>query len=176
MVLAAAVAAALLVPGEARAHGTLTPPSAVADTVQAFELIVPGDRPDAEIVGVELRAPDGLVVESAEARQPLWTVTWDDEAVQWQGGPVPRGGAESFAFTARLPSDEGRVEVTLVESYDDGEEAAFRIPLGVTSAAGDDGDVSGVAVAALVIALASLALSTAAIVVALRGRTPPLET
>ena len=163
----------MLLPGQARAHGTLTPATAVAGTVQSFELTVPGDRQDADIVALELRVPDGVAIESAEARQPLWSVTWDDEAVRWAGGPVPRGGAETFAFTARLPSEAGDLGLTLVETYDDGEAASFPMPLAATAAAGSNGGVGAVAVAALVIALASLALSTAAFAVVLRTRKSP---
>jgi uncharacterized protein YcnI len=154
----------------ASGHGTLIPLTAPAGATQSFELTVPADRADADITGVSLRMPDDVSVESAEARQPLWAVTWDDEGVSWQGGPIERGSAETFRFTARMPAEAGTVELTLVETYDDGEAAPF--PIAVTVTGGESGSSDTLAVAAMVAAVLALGVATAALAVALRGRRP----
>jgi hypothetical protein len=137
-----------------------------------FELTVPADRLDADIVGVSLRVPDGVSVESAEARQPLWAVTWNDEGVVWQGGPIDRGGTETFRFTARMPADATTVELALVETYDDGEAAPFPIAVSVTGGVGGSSSDS-IEIAALLAALLALGVATAALAVALRARRAP---
>jgi uncharacterized protein YcnI len=151
------------------AHGTLSPVTAPAGATQTFELTVPADRPDADVTGVALRVPEGMTIESAEARQPLWAVAWDEEGVSWEGGPIDRGAAETFRFTARMPPEPGGAELALVETYDDGEAAPFPIAVTVTGGEGSSSDDT-LAVAALVVALAALGVSTAALVVALRRR------
>ena len=161
----------------AAGHGTLAPATAEAGRTQAFELTVPGDRLDADVVGVALRVPAGVEIVSAEAEQPLWSVSWDDEGVTWEGGPIDRGGAGTFRFTARMPPEPGPIELSLVERYDDGVAAPF--PLGVAVAGGDaaGGDSSDrVAVAALLVAILALIASTAALALSLRARRPPPPT
>ena len=130
----------------AAGHGTLTPVTAEAGSTQAFELTVPGDRLDADIVGVALRVAGGVEIVSAEAEQPLWSVSWDDDGVSWEGGPIDRGGAGTFRFTAQMSSEPGLTEFSLVETYDDGVAAPF--PLSVAVAGGDaagTGSSNGVA-------------------------------
>jgi uncharacterized protein YcnI len=167
---ALAFAAALVAAPGAFGHGTLTPTSAQAGSTQTFDLTVPSDRLDADIVGVALRMPDDVQVEAAEAQQPLWTVVWDETGVRWEGGPIDRGGAATFRFTARMPADEGIVPVTLVETYDDGAAAPFELTIGVGGGAGGGSD--GLALAALVVAIAALIASTAALALVLKGRRP----
>jgi uncharacterized protein YcnI len=160
---------ALVAAPAALAHGTLTPAVAEAGSDQAFELIVPADRLDADITGVALRVPEGVEVIAAEAEQPLWTVIWDDAGVSWEGGPIDRGSSATFRFTARMPPDGGVAELTLVETYDDGVAAPF--PLPVTVSGDETGSSSqGLALAALLVAIAALAASTAALALALKGR------
>ena len=154
----------------ARAHGTLSPATVQAGSVQRFELTVPNDRLDADILGVALELPGGIEIESAEARQPRWTVVWDEGSVSWRGGPIARGSAETFAFTASLPA-EGVAEFALVETYDDGAATPFPVPVSVTTAetaAGGSSDT--LAAMALVVAVLALVAATVALGVALRGR------
>ena len=149
--------------------------TATAGGTQSFELVVPADRLDADIVGIELQVPPGVVVETAEARQPLWTVTWDEEVIRWGGGPIDRGGAETFRFTARLPADAGAAEFELVETYDDGM-AASPFPLSVAISGSESAGDDTVAVAALVVALLALVAATAALALAIAGRKRPAGT
>jgi len=155
----------------ARAHGTLSPATVQAGSVQRFELTVPNDRLDADILGVALELPGGIEIESAEARQPRWSVVWDEGSVSWRGGPIARGSAETFAFTATLPA-EGVAEFVLVETYDDGAATPFPIAVSVTTAetAAAGGSSDTLAAAALVIALLALLAATVALGVAIRGR------
>ena len=163
------IVTALVVAPSALAHGTLTPVTATAGSTQSFELVVPADRLDADIVGIDLRVPPGVVVETAEARQPLWTVVWDEDVISWGGGPVDRGGAETFRFTARMPADAEVAEFELVETYDDGGSAS-PFPLSVAISGTETGGDDTIAVAALVIALLALVAATAALALAIAGR------
>jgi uncharacterized protein YcnI len=165
------VAAALVAAGPAAAHGTLSPASAVAGAVQRFELTVPNDRQDADLVGIVLQLPAGAELVSAEARQPLWSVSSDAGAVTWQGGPIPRGGAETFALSLRLPPRAGVAELALLERYDDGGTPPFPLALTLTGSS-SSGGTDAYGVAALVVALLALVVATAALVVVLRDRRP----
>jgi uncharacterized protein YcnI len=168
---------ALVVVPAAAGHGTLSPATAEAGSTQDFELTVPGDRLDADIVGVALRVADGAEIVSAEAEQPLWSVSWDDDGVTWEGGPIDRGGAGTFRFTARMPSEPGFAEFSLVETYDDGVAAPFPLPVAVAGgdvAGGSSSD--GMALAALLVAIVALIASTAALALSLRGRSSPPRT
>lgn len=166
-----AAAAALACASPAGAHGTLAPAAAVAGTTERFELIVPNDRQDADIVAISLGLPAGMRLETAEARQPEWTVSSSGNTVTWEGGPVARGSSETFAFSATVPARPGKVELTLVERYDDGVGTPF--PLALSVSGGSGGGSSGtVAAIALAVALAALGVSTLALVLVLRRRPP----
>jgi uncharacterized protein YcnI len=172
LVVAAGVVIALIAPTSALAHGTLTPVTAAAGSSQQFELTVPNDRLDADIVGVTLRLPAGFGLEAATAEQPRWSVASSGGEIVWRGGPISRASAESFEFTARVPADPGAVELTLVETYDDGEAAPFPIGMSVTgTAATTESDT--LEVAAFVVSVLALGIASAALVVGLRaGRRP----
>jgi periplasmic copper chaperone A len=168
--LGAVAALALVAAPSAHAHGTLTPTSATAGTVQEFALTVPNDRGDADLVAVTLELPEDVALESATSVQPLWAVSSTETSVTWQGGPIDRGSSETFSFSARLPSDDGQLEFVLRETYDDGQAAPFPLVVTTEAAAGGGGDSSGtLAVLALVVAIAAALLAGAALVVALRS-------
>jgi uncharacterized protein YcnI len=168
---AAITATMLVVVPEAAAHGTLTPAAAPAGTSQRFELTVPNARLDADILGITLELPDGAMLEAAEAAQPRWAVTSSESSVNWSGGPIDRGSAETFAFTARLPTDAGPSEFTLVESYDDGDGAPFPITVVATGAMPvGDGSDDTLAAVALVVAMLALLVATIALALAFRIR------
>lgn len=162
--------AALVGASAAAAHGTLSPAVAAAGVSQRFELTVPNARLDADIVAVSLELPPAATLESAEAAQPRWAVTSDDSSVRWTGGPIDRGSADTFAFTARLPGEAGPVEFTLVETYDDGIAPPFPITVVATgTGAGEEGADDTLAAVAVVLAGLALLVATAALTVALRS-------
>lgn len=170
IVLAAIAVAALVAASAAAAHGTLTPSSVAAGVSQRFELTVPNARLDADIVAVSLELPSGAALESAEAAQPRWAVTSDESSVRWTGGPIDRGSAETFAFTARL-AEAGPAELTLLETYDDGEAPPFPITVLATGSVGAvDGSDDTLAAVAVVLAALALVVATAALALALAGR------
>ena len=164
-----AALAALATASAASAHGTLTPAAASAGSSQRFELVVPNDRSDADLVGVTLDLPQGAVLESAEATQPRWAVTSSKTSVHWRGGPIEGSSTESFAFVARLPAESGPQQFSLVESYDDGDGAPFPLSVAVTGAAatGAGGDGTAATVA-LVLAALALVVATTALALVLR--------
>jgi uncharacterized protein YcnI len=169
--LAGAVVVALLATPTASAHGTLTPVSAPADSIQEFELLVPNERHDAEVVSVALHLPDGARLESASDVQ-RWEVASTESSVNWTGGQIDRGSLQAFTFTARLPSAPGPYDFTLVESYEDGDAAPFPIPVFVTEPE-SGGSSSSLAIVALLLAIAAVLLALAALAVALRRSQPP---
>jgi uncharacterized protein YcnI len=169
LVLVTVGTTALIAAAGASGHGTIAPASAQAGSSQAFELTVPNDRLDADIVAVALRLPSGIELESAEATQPLWAVSSAGNVVMWQGGPIARASAETFSFTARMPSQSGSVELTLLETYDDGDAAPFPIAVEVrTSSTGGSGSGT-TGTLALALGVLSLAVSTAALLLAVRA-------
>jgi uncharacterized protein YcnI len=170
LALAAVAGAGLVLVASAGAHGTLTPAATPAGASQRFELTVPNSRLDADVVAVSLQLPSDAVLESAEAAQPRWAVTSTESSVQWSGGPIERGSTETFAFVARLPTDPGPVQFTLVETYDDGAGAPFPITVVATGEAGSDDSASTLAAAALVVAVLALLVATLALALAIRGR------
>jgi uncharacterized protein YcnI len=170
LVPGAGIAAALVAAPAALAHGTLAPATAAAGSAQRFELTVPNDRLDADIVAVTLRLPSEVELESAVAEQPRWGVASDDGEVTWSGGPIERLSSETFAFTARLPGEAGPLELTLVETYDDGEAAPFPIRVTVTGTESASGGSDTLGAAALVVSILALGLATAALLIALRTR------
>jgi uncharacterized protein YcnI len=170
-VLVAVAAVALVAVPSGRAHGTIAPASGAAGSVVQFELTVPNDRLDAEIVGVAIELPPGFELEAATATQPLWSVSSRERSVAWRGGPIPSLTAETFRFSARLPSGAGRTRLTLVEAYDDGESAPFAIGVDVTDEpVGSDGEGDALALAALVAAFVALATAAVALAVAVSVR------
>jgi uncharacterized protein YcnI len=172
-----AVASALIWTSTAGAHGTLAPAAAPGGVAQRFELTVPNDRLDADVVGVTLELPQGAVLESAEAEQPRWAVTSSETSVSWTGGPIGSSTTETFAFVARLTARSGPQQFTLVESYDDGAGAPFPLTVVATGAAAADGGGDGaVAAVALVLAALALGVSTIALVLVLRMRRDTLDT
>jgi uncharacterized protein YcnI len=171
--LIALVAAALVVAGPAGAHGTLAPSAVAAGIAQRFELTVPNARLDADIVAISLELPSGAALESAEAAQPRWAVTSDESTVRWTGGPIDRGSAETFAFTARL-GEPGPAEFLLLETYDDGESPPFPITVVATGSAGSaEGSDGTLAAVAVVLAALALVVATVALAVALGRRGDP---
>jgi uncharacterized protein YcnI len=171
IVLAAIAATALVATSVAAAHGTLSPAVTAAGVSQRFELTVPNARLDADIVAISLEMPDRVVLESAEASQPRWAVRSDESSVRWTGGPIDRGSAETFAFTARLAAEAGPAQFTLVESYDDGDAAPFPITVVASGPTGGSDDSDGsLAAVALVLAMLALLVAAGALAVALRAR------
>ena len=175
--VAAIAVAALVAAPVVDAHGTLTPASVPGGVTQRFELTVPNDRLDADIVGVALELPQGSMLESAEAQQPRWAVTSSARSVRWTGGPIESSTTETFAFVARLPAESGPQQLTLVESYDDGDGAPFPLTVVATGAsAGEEGDDSSLAAAALVLAALALVVATISLALVVRMRGPRLDT
>jgi uncharacterized protein YcnI len=157
---------ALLVPAGALAHGAIQPTAAPAGTTERFVVSVANSLQGGPgIVGVSVEAPDGVEIESAEAQQPRWTVSWDGQKITWEGGPL-EGLSEDFAFRAKLPEAEGTYDFTAQEIYVTGLGPPFALPVTVTrtaeaaAAVGDDGDDD---LAWIAIALASTALLLAAV-------------
>jgi uncharacterized protein YcnI len=156
---------ALLVPAAALAHGAIQPTAAPAGATEQFTVSVANSLQGGPgIVGVTVKAPDGVEIESAEARQPRWTVSWDGQEITWEGGPL-EGLSEDFVFRARMPEAEGTYDFTAQEIYVTGVGPPFALPVTVTQPLGtstavvveqDDG------LAWIAIALASTALLLAA--------------
>ena len=166
----------LLAPEAARAHGSIAPTAARAAAAQRFVVTIPTTlQGGPEVVAVSVTAPDGVELESAEAKQPRWVARVSGGTVTWEGGPID-GLAEDFAFQARMPDAEGTYEFLARERYAQGVGPEFPLPVTVTRTAGaaaapasDDDGLAWIAIALATTALL-LALGAAAAVAALWRR------
>lgn len=107
-VLASAAAAALVVTAAASAHAIVSPPVAVAKTLQQFTLSVPTEKEGATTTRIELTLPAGFAIDSFEP-VPGWkqqvraTGSGKSAVVQtvtWSGGAVPTDEDSVFRFNA----------------------------------------------------------------------------
>jgi uncharacterized protein YcnI len=115
--------------------------------------------------------------------------------VVWEGGSIASGEFEEFGFSARMPEDVNALEFPAVQTYDSGEEVRWVGPedaeepaavVHTVALAGEEGELAALATLqdgidglqsrvtlVLVLSAIALALSVAALLVALRrgGRT-----
>lgn len=151
--------------GEAGAHGTLTPNLAAPGSIERFTIEIPNSRDDARITGLRVTLPDGVELEEIEARQPRWAASADGQALTWRGGPIEPREFDSFAFSARLPGEEGELALNAQEQYDDGPGPSFRLAVtlaGATVGAGRDEGARTLALTALAVSLVAAAAAVAA--------------
>jgi periplasmic copper chaperone A len=139
--VAAAVAAALVLPATASAHVTLQPSTAPADGFTRLDVRVPNERDDTGTVKVDVQMPPGFAFVSYEP-EPGWKVTVKreklDEPIEveggfevdegvaqitWSGGVIKPGEFVDFGLSLRMPKGEAGDKLTFkaLQTYDDGE-------------------------------------------------------
>ena len=153
---AAAVAAALMLPGAASAHVTLQPNTAPADGFTRLDVRVPNERDDSATVKVDVQFPPGFETVSYEPRQG-WKTTVERadggavSRITWSGGVIDPGEFVDFGLSLHVPAGEAGDKLTFkaLQTYDDGEvvrwigpEDADEPAPTVTLTAGADGDTS----------------------------------
>jgi uncharacterized protein YcnI len=123
--IAAAVVLALALAGPASAHIQVRPALAAPGDPVMFQLVVPGERDDAQTVEVTLQMPDG-VIPFAWEDTPGWTRTQklksdqSIETVTWKG-KLAKDGFVTFSFLASTPDKEGDISWKALQTYSDGQ-------------------------------------------------------
>jgi uncharacterized protein YcnI len=133
------VAAALVFTDSAFAHATLSPPTVLARTSQAFTLAVPTEKAGVTTIQIELTPPAGFGIDSFVAAAG-WKRTTDqsgsgeDVAIRkatWTGGSVPTGEAAILQFVGDVGTAQ-TYTFKIRQTYSDGSVVDW------TGAAGSD--------------------------------------
>jgi uncharacterized protein YcnI len=127
-----------IVPGDALAHGTISPTSARRGSTQSFVVLVPNISVNVSMTGFRLTPPTGVEVE-AEG-DPNWTTTTEGRTLVWTGDGVRAGEEGRFRFRARLPDSGSAVTFQAEESYPSVPRSGlFPLEVALTGATTDDG-------------------------------------
>lgn len=124
----ATVVLLLVVPGIALAHASFDVQQLPAGSTQDLVLRVPLER-DAVNDLVEVLVPGAFTIEDcagAEGWSCSQAATSDgDTVVSLERSPDGPGNTERFALTVTAPAEEGVYAFPTIQTYDDGEEAAW---------------------------------------------------
>jgi uncharacterized protein YcnI len=119
-VLALAGAVALVGAASASAHAIVSPPVALAKTLQQFTLSVPTEESGATTTRIEPTVPSGFAIDSFEPATG-WTRAAHGSTVTWSGGRTPTdedsvfhfnastSGAKTYTFDVRQTYSNGKV-------------------------------------------------------------------
>jgi uncharacterized protein YcnI len=112
----------------ASAHVQVTPARVAPGDAVMFTVLVPNER-DTATTKVALKIPDGVLAFSFE-EEPGWTRTEQQaangsvESVTWTGSLPPESFVR-FTFLASTPDTQGTLAFPAVQTYADGQEAAW---------------------------------------------------
>ena len=121
----AGVVLAFALAAPASAHIQVRPALAAPGDPVMFQLVVPGERDDAQTVEVTLQMPEGLIpfawedtpgwtrTEKLKSDQSIDTVTWK--------GELAKDGFVTFSFLASTPDKEGDLSWKALQKYSDGQ-------------------------------------------------------
>ena len=120
----AAVAAALVMTiGTAYGHVTVQPRQSTTGAMEKYTLRVPTEK-FSPTVRVEVEFPANLNVSSFEQKSGWKIEEKKDASGKLIGvvltGSIPTGESAAFSFTARNPSDEGKLFFKAIQIYEDG--------------------------------------------------------
>jgi uncharacterized protein YcnI len=127
LVVAAIAGAALIVVNGALAHAEVSPPVALAKSLQYFTLAVPTEEENSRTTTIELTPPSGFAIDSF-APSPGWKRTVQQtgsgeeaaiEKVTWSGGSVPTGEDSVFSFLA-TPTSSKTYTFQVRQTYSNG--------------------------------------------------------
>ncbi len=127
---------ALLLPGTASAHVTISPPFVSARVESRIELETPNERPPNATVELSVTAPPGIEVEGASA-PPGWQATVDGSTVTWSGGRLVGRTVTLFPLTITPNVGAGTYRFAALQTYDDAAEVTWKVDLSVLPAAGN---------------------------------------
>ena len=170
---------ALGVAATASAHARVSPPVALAKSLQVFTLAVPTEKDGATTTSVELTPPQGFSIDSfvpAAGWKRVVRQTGSGESavitkVTWTGGAVPTGEDAAFSFLGQT-SSTGTYTFGVRQTYSDGSVVDWSGPessdapapalQSVSSLAG--GGNSTLAIVALAVAAIALLVATVGLV------------
>jgi uncharacterized protein YcnI len=132
--------AVLVAAPAALAQVTVNPQEVPAGSVARFDIRVPNDRPDADIVKVTVRLPEGLdsvsfqpkpgwerTVTMVKLAEPVTNaegrrVTERIDRVVWKGGTIAPGEFDQFGLSAKVPGKAGTVlAFPALQTYSNGD-------------------------------------------------------
>lgn len=118
----------MLLPGVALAHASFDVAQVPADSTQEVVLRVPLEREAVNDL-VEVLVPGAFAVDDCGGADG-WTCAQDettdgDTVVTFERAPDGPGDTERFALTLTAPAEEGVYVFPTIQTYDDGEEAAW---------------------------------------------------
>jgi uncharacterized protein YcnI len=125
--LPAAAATALVVVSSASAHARISPPVALAKTLQLYSLAVPTEKSNATTKSIVLTVPKGFSIDSFVPspgwhRQLQQTGSGENAVIQqvtWTGGNVPTEEDSLFQFLGEASSAK-TYTFTVKQTYSDG--------------------------------------------------------
>jgi uncharacterized protein YcnI len=162
----ASSAAAVIALAAARpvdAHITVSPGRATPGSEATLTFTVPNEtfdpRRPTRIDAVTVVPPRGVRVGQAEAK-PGWTMRVSGRGVSWSGGSILYGQYATFGLVVELPDRTASVSFRGEEhfAFPRRRVERFPVPLELHASTAAAGDTSGVAEAALVIAVAAAAV------------------
>ena len=166
-VLAAAGALALFVAPQAEAHVSVQPAQVEPGADATLTFAVPNEIPVGRVVEVRIALGQGWSIDDAEAK-PGAPPRIDREraTARWPGLAIPPGTFETLAIRATAPAEDTRRPFTVVVLRRGAPNSNYSTRVLVR---GQSADRSGVAVAALVVAVATaVALFASLLFVGLR--------
>jgi uncharacterized protein YcnI len=157
-------AAALAVAGPARAHVSVHP-ARVEPGEQTLDFTVPNEYFSEQGISlvdkVVIEVPAGVTVGESEIK-PAWTSVRDGRSTSWSGGPIPYGKYETFGLEAEIPKGARELVFEASEYFAFPHGRVERYPVRLSVGARSSSGGHGLAVAALIVALAAAVLAAAA--------------
>ena len=117
-----ATGALLALAAPASAHITVEPATSAAGELVQLTFTVPNEQPGQDTVGLDLKLPQGFLLESAQS-VPGWTTVVDTAAdqtptaVHWSGGRSGPATFVSFAIRGRMPTGGSTAAFPAVQRY-----------------------------------------------------------
>jgi hypothetical protein len=133
---ACGVASALMAPGSAFAHISVTPGLLVVDETQTLSLTVHNDL-DRPMSGLAVAAPSGLRIVGAHTER-VWESVVENNTVTWTGGPLAPNTGNAFALDVAVDeaTPPGPVQLQAEQRYPGGGKLPW--PISVTLVPADE--------------------------------------
>jgi periplasmic copper chaperone A len=143
LIAALAVLTALLFPGVAAAHVTVSPSEAPAEGYAMLEFVVPHGCDAAATTSVAIQMPPQVIsatpgvvagwdIKAKEGKLPKpaeqhgETITEGVRQVTWTGGPLPDGQLQQFPLSVAFAGNEGEAaEFKVIQRCEGGKETAW---------------------------------------------------
>jgi uncharacterized protein YcnI len=138
LAIAASAVAALAFAQSGFAHVTIEPSFLAVGDEAMLRFDAPNER-DKHMTALELVAPQGLVLVSAQA-PPGWQADVTGDRVTWSGNKLPPDGTARFAATFRATGSPGSVTILATQRFEDGASVRWRPTLALVPGASDNPD------------------------------------